>query len=200
MKRHPKSIAARYFPQPSYKILVLLWISILVVGGSLGCLSKKQNYPAIQTCFTPNEQCTEFVQEALATAQHTILVQSYIFTSSIIADALITAHERGIKVKILVDSSQSIAKGSKLQLLIAKGIPVFIDKVPGAAHNKVMIIDDTQVLTGSYNWTDAAEHRNSENLILISNTDTNRAYRINWEKRAEQAQVMSLTDTNKPTE
>ena len=57
-----------------------------------------------------------------------------------------------------------------------------------------MIIDDEYVLTGSFNWTVAAEHRNAENLLLIRDRSTNKTYRDNWEQRAEKAQVIKLAD------
>ncbi|MHB9147532.1 MAG: phospholipase D-like domain-containing protein, partial [Candidatus Amoebophilus sp.] len=67
------------------------------------------------------------------------------------------------------------------------GIIIFIDKVPGVAHNKVMVIDDKYVLTGSYNWTHNAEYKNAENLLLIYDKHTNRIYRQNWEQRVQQS-------------
>lgn len=55
-----------------------------------------------------------------------------------------------------------------------------------------MIIDDAYVLTGSFNWSNAAEYRNSENLLLITDSKINRIYRENWEKRAVTATAVSL--------
>ena len=186
MKKGPKSWQAKH--------LVWLFVGIMVAGSSLGCFSKKSSYQSIQTCFTPGGQCAQFVEEALAKAQDTILVQAYAFTSSMIADALIAAHTSGVIVQILMERSQLTVKKSQIRSVIAKGIPVFIDVVPGIAHNKVMIIDDTYVLTGSFNWTDAAAYRNAENLVLIRDYDTNQAYRINWEERAREAQAIKLAD------
>ena len=144
---------------------------------------------SIQVRFSPNGQCTEFTTAAIAKAQKSILVQAYSFTSAPIAEALIKAHERGVAIQVLIDRSQLTARGTKLHLIVAKGIPVFIDVVPGIAHNKVMIIDDAYVLTGSFNWTDAAEKRNAENLLLVKDSRLNEIYRANWKKRAAKARA-----------
>ena len=78
---------------------------------------------------------------------------SYGMTSPTIADALIKAHERGVKVRILLDKSNLKDKWSKRSVLVDSGIDVGIDEVSGIAHNKVMIIDEETVITGSYNLT-----------------------------------------------
>jgi phosphatidylserine/phosphatidylglycerophosphate/cardiolipin synthase-like enzyme len=48
-----------------------------------------------------------------------------------------------------------------------QGIPVKIDAQHAIAHNKVMIIDGETVITGSFNFTKAAEENNAENLLVI---------------------------------
>jgi len=58
-----------------------------------------------------------------------------------IAEALIAAHIKGVSVKVLVDRSQLNNKGSQLKRLLQTGIVIFEDRIPGIAHNKVMIID-----------------------------------------------------------
>jgi phospholipase D len=142
---------------------------------------------SIQVRFSPGGQCLQFTQQAIALAQKTILVQAYAFTAPSIAEALIAAHQRGVEVKILVDRSQLTAKGSQVHRVRQQGIPVSIDVVPGIAHNKVMIIDNHYVLTGSFNWSNAAETKNAENLLLIADLQLNKLYTTNWHTRAAHA-------------
>ena len=175
-------------------------LAALLVGGTLGYEAASYRYAAqttavstnavIQVRFSPGGHCTQFVKDTIAKAQKTILVQAYSFTSLPIADALIAAHQRGVAVKILVDRSQLAGKYTQVRHVTAQGIPVAVDKVPGIAHNKVMIIDDKYVLTGSFNWTQAAEKRNAENLLLIEDVKTNSLYKAAWHRRAAQAQAV----------
>ncbi|MEL6152661.1 MAG: phospholipase D family protein [Bacteroidota bacterium] len=145
---------------------------------------------AIQVRFSPGGHCTQFIEDVIAKAQKTIFVQAYAFTSAPITDALIAAHHRGVLVRMLVDRSQRDGKYTQVPRVLQAGIPVAIDKVPGIAHNKIMIIDDQYVLTGSFNWTKAAETRNAENLLLINDPATNRIYKAMWQQRAARAQAI----------
>lgn len=77
------------------------------------------------------------------------------------------------------------------------GIGCLIDRVPRIAHNKVMILDKDILLTGSYNWTKAAHHRNAENLLIIKNRPTVKIYKRNWKKRYERAKEIYLHNLNK---
>jgi len=145
----------------------------------------------INVCFSPEGQCTNGIVSAIDDAKSSILVMAYSFTSLPIAQALIDAYERGIDVKILIDKSQSKNKYSHFHLFLKKGIPTFIDQAKGIAHNKTMIIDERYVLTGSFNWSKAANSKNAENILLIDDSSLAQIYRENWEKRANSANRFS---------
>jgi len=142
---------------------------------------------SIQPCFSPEGHCTDRIVSAIENANTSILVMSYSFTSAPIASALATAHVRGVDVKILVDRSQLKGKYTQIPYLSQSKIPILVDSVEGIAHNKTMIIDDRVVLTGSFNWTKAAESRNAENILLINNHSLAKIYKQNWEHRASGA-------------
>ena len=104
-------------------------------------------------------------------------------TSPSIADALIAATARGIRVSILLDKSNLHDKWSQINLLKKAGIDVSIDKVSGIAHNKIMIIDHKKVITGSFNFTRSADSRNTENVIIIDDSKVAESYIQNWLSR-----------------
>jgi phosphatidylserine/phosphatidylglycerophosphate/cardiolipin synthase-like enzyme len=67
-------------------------------------------------------------------------------------------------------------------------IPGFIDDKPASAHNKIMIIDNRVVISGSVNFTRAAENQNAENLMILEGlTDLTRTYRENFQKHLRPA-------------
>lgn len=145
--------------------------------------SKSVTCPVIQACFTPGQDCTHQITEHIAKAENSILVQAYGFSSKDIADALIAAKNRGVKVEVILDKSQRSQKYSLLRYIADVGIPVWIDTKPAIAHNKVMIIDEKEVITGSFNFTDAAQKRNAENLVFITDFKLAQEYIQNWENR-----------------
>lgn len=167
--------------------LSFLWLSFPVASlAQLETLSRAK----IKLCFTPGEDCTGMLVHEINQAKSSIAIQAYSFTSRPIANALIQAHKRGIKVELIVDRSQeksqthSAASGLKRQ-----GIPVWVDYRPAIAHNKVMIIDQQVVTTGSFNFTKAAQQRNAENIIIIRDAQIANQYLANWQHRQQVSRV-----------
>ncbi len=137
----------------------------------------------INVCFTPPAGCVTLIADEIAKARDTIYVQAFGLTSQQIVDQLILAKNKGVKVHVLLDRSNLHDKYSKMPELKRAGIDITIDKVPGIAHNKIIIIDRTKVITGSYNFTNAAEKRNAENVLLINNSEVAETYLKSWLNR-----------------
>jgi len=148
----------------------------------------------IQLCFTPDEKCTPLILKEIALAKDTIYVQAYGMSSPPIVEALIDAHKRGVKVNILLDKSNLNDSWSKMKELIDSGIEVNIDKLPGIAHNKVIIIDLQKVITGSFNFTRSADTRNAENVIVIDDKVIANSYVQNWQLRSSSIESKNASD------
>lgn len=97
-----------------------------------------------------------------------------------IRDALIDAHRRGIKVRMVVESDY--LDGTELQQLIKEGIPVLGDRREGLMHNKFVIIDRQEVWTGSANFTINGIYRNNNNLVRINSTEMAKNYLTEFEE------------------
>jgi phosphatidylserine/phosphatidylglycerophosphate/cardiolipin synthase-like enzyme len=106
--------------------------------------------------------------EAIEGACQSIAVQAYSFTSEPIAEALVRAHARGVAVEIVLDGGQRTARASKGSYCAAAGLNVVYDEQHAIQHNKVMVIDANQVITGSFNFTGNAERANAENCLLVT--------------------------------
>jgi phosphatidylserine/phosphatidylglycerophosphate/cardiolipin synthase-like enzyme len=161
---------------PLSLILVLLFIHPSAYPAEITL-----NNAPTQVCFNPNGGCTDAIIKQIDSAKSEILEQAYSFTSSPINKALVQAHKRGVRVEAILDKSQGSEKYTSATFLANSGIPTFIDARHAIAHNKIMIIDKETVITGSFNFTKAAEEKNAENLIIIkSNARGGRATRSIW--------------------
>jgi PLD-like domain/Metal binding domain of Ada len=118
--------------------------------------------------FSPNGGATEAVVRELNAAQTQVLMQAYSFTSAPIAKALVEAHKRGVKILAVLDKSNETDKYSAATFLNNAGIQPLIDDKHAIAHAKVMVIDSATIITGSFNFTKAAEEKNAENLLVIT--------------------------------
>lgn len=121
----------------------------------------------VEVFFSPNGGTTEAVVQEIHSARQEIRVQAYSFTSKPIAKALIDARKRGVRIEAVLDKSNATAKYSAATFLYNANIPVMIDNRHAIAHNKIMIIDRKTLITGSFNFTAAAENKNAENLLVI---------------------------------
>jgi len=101
-----------------------------------------------------------------------------------IVKALVDAHQRGVKVEVILERGQSKARSSAATALARAGIVTLIDGTHPAANNNVMVIDGQVVLTGTFGFTAAAERDNAENLLVIHAPGLATRYGDNWKIHA----------------
>jgi len=136
--------------------------------------------PSIRVFFSPKGGCTEAVINELDRAKKSVYVLAYSLTSDPIAKALVSAHDRGVNVEIILDQNQRTAKSSLASFMAQSGIYTKIDAAHAIAHNKVMIIDGEVLITGSFDFTKSAEEKNAENLFIVRDKALAEKYFENW--------------------
>jgi phosphatidylserine/phosphatidylglycerophosphate/cardiolipin synthase-like enzyme len=135
--------------------------------------------------FSPRGGATDAVVQEIRAAEHEILIQAYSFTSVPIAKALLDAHKRGVTILAVLDTSNETDNYSAATFLVNAGIKTLIDDQHAIAHNKVMVIDNATVITGSFNFTKAAEEKNAENLLVLKDApELVQAYAANVQAHA----------------
>jgi len=163
-------------------------LALILTLGLLPPLHAQQGLQDLKAYFSPNGGCTQAVVESLDGAKKSVLVQAYSFTSAPIAKALVAAKKRGVDVRVILDKSQRTERYSGASFLANEGVPVSIDAAHRIAHNKVMVIDGQQVITGSFNFTKSAEEGNAENVLLILHAPELAArYTANWKEHLAHA-------------
>jgi phosphatidylserine/phosphatidylglycerophosphate/cardiolipin synthase-like enzyme len=146
--------------------------------------------PSVAVFFSPKGGCTDTVVRELKAARGEVLVQAYSFSSKPIAQALVDAKLRGARVEILLDRSNEQEAYSDLKFFAEQGLTPLVDAQHAIAHNKVIIVDRTTVLTGSFNFTHQAEAENAENLVVIKgHAELIRAYAANFEAHKGHSQA-----------
>jgi phosphatidylserine/phosphatidylglycerophosphate/cardiolipin synthase-like enzyme len=152
-------------------------------------------HPTLEPHFSPNGGCTAAVVRELGNATSRVRVLAYSFTSAPIADALEAARARGVDVSVVLDAGQATDPHSLGGRLSAAGIPVRYDHAHAIAHNKTMVIDQQIVITGSFNFTAAAELHNAENLLVIRDPAAAAAYGADWVRHQSHARPPGPTPT-----
>ena len=130
--------------------------------------------------FTPPANAVTAIIKAIDASDREVLVQAYGFTHNGIAQALVRAHQRGVLVRVLLDKKSASSNRFVMGLLENAQIEVRQDGKHVIAHNKVMVIDQEVVITGSFNFTNSAATRNAENFLILKSEDLAQQYRLQW--------------------
>ncbi len=178
---------------PSRTKLILAGIIGSAVVGSLWIapsqavgLKPKSRKTTIDAVFSPGGGCANRIINEIDDARKTIRVQAYFFTSKPISKALVAAQKRGVNVRVIMDGSQKTGKWNRWRVMRRDGVTVYFDSEHSTANNKIMLIDRRTIITGSYNYTKAAEEKNAENILIIKNDKSLFSkYWENFEKHLE---------------
>jgi phosphatidylserine/phosphatidylglycerophosphate/cardiolipin synthase-like enzyme len=152
--------------------------------------------PSVEPYFSPKGGCTDAIIREIQHARHEILVLAYSFTSRAIAQALVDAKLRGVHVEIVLDHSNEREEYTDLHFFLEQGLVPVIDPHHAIAHNKVMILDNRTLLTGSFNFTQHAENDNAENLLVIKgHPQLVRMYKENFHTHKSHARAAEVKAT-----
>lgn len=138
----------------------------------------------VSVCFTPGQPCDKKIIKEINHENKRVWVQAYYLTSRPIIESIINARERGANVEVILDKSQERGKKiSVMQYIGRHAIPIWIDNTVAIAHNKVIILGNDEVITGSYNFTRSAQTRNAENMLIIKSPEITAEYTDNFMRR-----------------
>ncbi|MCX7905763.1 MAG: phospholipase D-like domain-containing protein [Elusimicrobiales bacterium] len=134
--------------------------------------------------FSPGSDMENKLAKLIDTARVSIDAVTFTFSSKSIADAIIRAYRRGIKVRFLED--KNMARASEMaKMIFEAGVPfkwIGGRNEKGSMHNKFIIFDGKILATGSYNFTTNGSINSFENMVFINDESTVKAYisNFNW--------------------
>jgi phosphatidylserine/phosphatidylglycerophosphate/cardiolipin synthase-like enzyme len=147
----------------------------------------------VRVAFAPGDDIAGLIVERIGAARRTVHMQAYLFTDRGVANALLAARKRGVEVELIGDAMQHANGGQPhLKALERAGVRVWLDGAHAAAHDKVVIVDaalpGATVITGSYNFTRAAQRSNAENVVVLSgNRAVTDRFLANFEKHRSES-------------
>lgn len=118
--------------------------------------------------FSPGESCRATIIQQIDRAISQLKICVFTISDDKITNAIITAHKKGVDIKIITDNDKSLDLGSDIERLANDGIRIKMDNTSNHMHHKFMVADERMALTGSYNWTQSAARFNHENIMLTS--------------------------------
>jgi phosphatidylserine/phosphatidylglycerophosphate/cardiolipin synthase-like enzyme len=130
----------------------------------------------INVYFSPEDNIERIVIERIKKAKQSIHFMAFSFTSNKLAEEMIRLNKNGIKVYGIIEKIGSNTKDSQFVKLKLEGIQVKLDKNKYRMHHKVIIIDESILITGSYNFSKSANEKNDENIVILNNKDIIKLY------------------------
>lgn len=143
----------------------------------------------LECYFSPSDQTLQrAVLPLIDAARETLDIAMFYFTEPNIANALLAAAERGVRVRMVLDAGGADNRYSRHPQLCAAGVPVKVENWGGKAHGKWAVADvalpeRARVVVGSFNWTAAAEQHNDENTLLISSSSVAQQFAQEFERQ-----------------
>lgn len=142
-----------------------------------------------QAFFSPDDQVASKLISLIDEEKESVAVAAYTFSHGQIANALIAAHGRGVKVEVIVDP-YSLKFSSLLKKMAKAGIPVWIwnatsEEGSSLMHDKFCLFGERAIWTGSFNFTQRADKANQENAILIQDKEIAKKFKLQYQKILE---------------
>lgn len=148
---------------------------------------KGLSWPSAQ--FGRERRLSETIVAALDRTERTARLALYDLKHAELGAAILRAHARGVEVSLVYDEGHAKSGGPEAtaspeyEALVAAGVPVVLLRGRGSygiMHHKFAVLDDELVITGSFNWTRAADDRHYENLLLRDDAPTVAGFNAGW--------------------
>ncbi|MDR2526778.1 MAG: phospholipase D-like domain-containing protein [Rickettsiales bacterium] len=129
------------------------------------CSAKSFNEVVKEVYFAPGNDCADLVIRQLDKAKISIDIAMFEITDKQIINKIKEVSKNGVKTKIILDGFFKDTVFDELE-----NVRVKFDMKDEYEYSEFMIVDDTQVVTGGYNWSES-EKNNSANCLLIEDKD-----------------------------
>lgn len=153
-------------------------------------------YP-VEAYFSPSDQTTTQIERSLRTAQSEAIFAVFSFTKDELGQTLVDLHSTGVPLRGIMENISDM--GSEYLYLTNNGVNLKHHNLSGDLHHKYAVVDayaldsDPTVLTGSHNWSQAAESVNDENTLILHHPALAALYKAEFEKRWGEFPVSSST-------
>jgi phosphatidylserine/phosphatidylglycerophosphate/cardiolipin synthase-like enzyme len=145
-----------------------------------------------EAVFSPERSIKEILLKEVESTTSSIDLAVREITFPEMAQALVKAKDRGVKVRVIADSKQAKMKSSQITYLIHQGIPVKVlrGKDYGVMNHRFAILDSKKVVTGSFDWSEASEKWNYENIVIIRDSEGVASYEREFDRLWREKRVI----------
>ncbi|HEY44569.1 MAG TPA: hypothetical protein G4O11_11370 [Anaerolineae bacterium] len=136
----------------------------------------------VEVYFSPDDGVEDRIVDVLRGAEESIDFMVYTFTSDALAEVILERAKGGVDVRGVIEKDQASNPGSDYERLRQAGLDVRLDSNPRNMHHKVIIIDGSIVITGSFNFSRSAEEHNDENILILYDVGVSQEYLLEFKR------------------
>jgi phosphatidylserine/phosphatidylglycerophosphate/cardiolipin synthase-like enzyme len=153
-----------------------------LLGRGAGSPTSPARGPLSEAYFSPGDACRNRISGLFREAKTSADVCVFTITDDRITGAIVDAHRRGVRVRIITDNDKAFDVGSDIEMLQAAGIEIRPDITDHHMHHKFAIFDGALLLNGSYNWTRSAADYNEENIVVTTDPQLRQQFQQMFDK------------------
>lgn len=168
-------------------------LSIFLITLSGCCYAQELTYKFL---FTPTDSVITEINNSIKQSRRALHIAASKLSNKQLINQLNSALLRGISVLIIVDNDSSSETKTQLALLAKRGACIYLDGNHKTFHNKYIVIDNDEVITGSYNYTRDSEERNAENVVFITSSKAAKAYLTDWNSHHQHSILLNQLHTS----
>jgi phosphatidylserine/phosphatidylglycerophosphate/cardiolipin synthase-like enzyme len=150
----------------------------------------------MQVYFASEDEVLPAIIATLHSARSSIRFMTFSYTDYDVAKEMLDRAAAGISVQGIFETTGSQTDASELTTLFCAGIDARQDGNPFVLHHKVFIVDNTTVITGSFNISTNATESNDENLVIITDPDLAALYTAEYNRRWQEAKIPTALTCN----
>lgn len=159
-------VRQQFAQSPENHVESLKWLEGVIK--TIDSVRQEHSMKKSRAYFSPGTSCVDKIIASLNSVKEHLDICVFTISDDVISKAIIGAHNRGVKVRIISDDEKVEDKGSDIGEFVANNIEVKTDDGPAHMHHKFAIFDKQTLLNGSFNWTRSASKNNNENIIVDS--------------------------------
>ncbi len=128
----------------------------------------------VENYFSPVDKVMNKLVTYVQGAQKSIRFMIFTYTDTDLANAMIARYQAGVDTEGVIED-RGASQGAMVPLFCAK-VPVKLDGNKYTMHHKIIVIDESTVITGSFNFTKSADQENDDNVLVIHNAELAKQY------------------------
>lgn len=173
--------------QPDMSVEIVLWLERVIKATDPN--NRRSENSAY---FSPGQECRRKIADLCHQANSNLDICVFTISDDRLTQSIVSAHKRGVNVRLITDNDKVNDLGSDVVYLSQQGIRIRTDNTAYHMHHKFMLVDQSVLVNGSFNWTRSASKNNQENILVTDDAKLVNLFLVKFDQLWQQFDHSSL--------